>query len=150
MSGTSLDGIDAALIETDGERVQAHGTWLTRTYTPSFREKLRAALESGTAGDELVSEFTERHAAAVADLMQQAGCNAGDIDVVGFHGQTIRHDPANRTTLQIGDGAFLAALLGIDVINDFRSADMAGGGEGAPFAPLYHQALAAWAFFKEL
>ena len=143
MSGTSLDGIDAALIETDGERVQAHGPWLTQSYTSSFRENLRAALDSGTASDELVSDLTERHAAAVANLMRQAGYSAGDIDVVGFHGQTIHHDPVHHTTLQIGDGAELARFTGIDVINDFRSADMAAGGEGAPFAPLYHQALAA-------
>lgn len=142
MSGTSLDGIDAALIETDGERIQAHGPWLTRAYAPAFREKLRAALESGRASNDLIRELTERHADAVADLIRQAGSKAGEIDVVGFHGQTIHHDPARRTSLQIGAGAELAKLTGIDVVNDFRSADIAAGGEGAPLAPLYHLALA--------
>ena len=87
-------------------------------------------------------ELTERHADAVRQLLAEAGRKPSEIAVVGFHGQTIHHAPAQRQTVQIGDGALLAKLVGIDVVNDFRSADVSAGGQGAPLAPVYHLARA--------
>ena len=87
-------------------------------------------------------ELTERHADAVRQLLAEAGRKPSEIAVVGFHGQTIHHAPAQRQTVQIGDGALLAKLTGIDVVNDFRSADVSAGGQGAPLAPVYHLARA--------
>jgi anhydro-N-acetylmuramic acid kinase len=142
MSGTSLDGIDAAIVVTDGERMSETGLARTTPYDPAFRERLRAALGRPEAPAALVRELTEAHAAAVRELLAAAKLTASDIDVVGFHGHTIWPRPGEGVTHQIGDGALLADLLGIDVVNDFRSADVAAGGEGAPLAPLYHAALA--------
>jgi len=85
-------------------------------------------------------ELTERHADAVRQLLAEAGRQPSEVAVVGFHGQTIHHAPAQRQTVQIGDGALLAKLIGIDVVNDFRSADVSAGGQGAPLAPVYHLA----------
>ncbi len=142
MSGTSLDGVDAALIETDGERVASFGPSLTQPYEAGLRGRLRAVLGQVQAPDDLVRDLTEAHARAVEALLAQAGLAARDIDIVGFHGHTIWHRPKDGVTVQIGDGAALARLTGIDVVNEFRRADVAAGGEGAPFAPLYHRALA--------
>ena len=89
------------------------------------------------------AQLTEIHAEAVQALMTQAHLAAGDLALIGFHGQTVLHRPAERRTWQIGDGAALARATGIAVVNDFRSADVAAGGQGAPFVPLYHSALAA-------
>jgi len=143
MSGTSLDGVDAALLITDGRAVQETGPWLTRPYDTATRDAIRATLGGG--GDVARAEraLTLAHAAVVESLLAEAGLSPADIDVVGFHGQTIEHAPAERRTRQIGDGALLARTVGIDVLCDFRSADVAAGGEGAPLAPLYHAALAA-------
>jgi anhydro-N-acetylmuramic acid kinase len=143
MSGTSLDGIDAALIRTDGEHELDFGPWLTVPYETSLRQALRRLVdgEYGTAA-EVEKALTEAHAAAASSVMAEAGFGAEQIRVAGFHGHTVWHDPANGTTRQIGDGALLARCLAIDVVNDFRSADMAAGGQGAPLAPLYHRALA--------
>ncbi len=140
MSGTSLDGIDAAFLATDGRGQLEPGAFLTLPYAPEFRQRLRGVLggQGDVAGVE--RELTHLHAEAVTALRE---ANAlGPIDLVGFHGHTILHRPQERRTWQIGDGALLARLTGIDVINDFRSNDVAAGGEGAPLAPLYHQALA--------
>ncbi|MBK8176873.1 MAG: anhydro-N-acetylmuramic acid kinase [Rhodospirillales bacterium] len=144
MSGTSLDGIDAAMITTDGERVLAHGHALTAPYPEDFRCRLHALLggEPQPSWQPIIDELTDRHADAVVTLLAEAGIGASEIGVVGFHGQTIWHRPERQQTLQIGDGARLARLLGIPVVNDFRAADVAAGGEGAPLAPLYHAALA--------
>ena len=144
MSGTSLDGIDAALIETDGEQVFTTGAALTVPYAPDLRERLRAVL--GGAPRDVVAPveaaLTDAHADAVEALLARAGLARAAIDLVGFHGHTIDHRPAERRTWQIGDGAALSRRLGIAVVGDFRSADVAAGGEGAPLAPLYHAALA--------
>jgi anhydro-N-acetylmuramic acid kinase len=143
MSGTSLDGIDAALIRSDGRgRVEA-GAALSRAYDAAFRGRLQAALGEPGPLDALERELTLRHAEAVRDLLAEAGMTAAEVRVVGFHGHTIWHQPEARRTRQIGDGALLAAEIGIDVVCDFRSRDMAGGGQGAPLAPLYHAARAA-------
>ncbi len=143
MSGTSGDGIDAALLKTDGERIQETGPGIGEAYDPAFRAKLKSAYGHWDPPAGLERELTERHATLVLRLVAQAGMRASDIGVVGFHGQTILHEPQRHRTRQIGDGALLAERTGIPVVNDFRSADMAAGGEGAPLAPVYHRALAA-------
>lgn len=151
MSGTSLDGIDAALVETDGEGLAVPGPALTLPYAPELRAALRQALEDAKAvGEgapvphairEAERRSTEAHAEAVAALLKMSGVAARDVSLIGYHGQTILHRPKLRLTWQIGDGALLARLTGIDVVNDFRSADVKAGGEGAPLVPLYHTAL---------
>ena len=151
MSGTSLDGIDAALVETDGEDVAVPGAALTVPYDAETRAMLRAALDEarylaeGAAMPETIRaaeiRATDAHAEAVRRLLAEAGLNAADVSLIGFHGQTILHRPEQRLTWQIGDGARLARATGIDVINDFRTADVMAGGEGAPLVPLYHAAL---------
>ncbi len=144
MSGTSLDGVDAAVVVTDGETVAATGPALTRPYPPALRRRLRALL-GGEAPDPAEVAAAERaltlaHAEAVRALLPAAG---GEVALVGFHGQTLLHRPHRRRTWQIGDGALLAAETGLPVVNDFRSADVAAGGQGAPLVPLFHAALAA-------
>lgn len=151
MSGTSLDGIDAALLRTDGTRVEHLGSSYFEPYSRAQSMRLRMLLDMaaeqgrGLIGSPVVhaveQDLTRAHARAVEALMAQAGLSAADIDVVGFHGQTLLHRPAERWTWQIGDGGLLARELGITVVNDFRTADVAAGGEGAPLVPLYHQAL---------
>ncbi|HEV8016667.1 MAG TPA: anhydro-N-acetylmuramic acid kinase [Stellaceae bacterium] len=141
MSGTSLDGIDVAVIESDGESEVAVGPWLTLPYEHALREALRATLGGKAPTDEVERRLTEAHEAAVARLIERHGLTG--IDLIGFHGHTILHEPAQRRTRQLGDGALLARLTGIDVVSDFRSADVAAGGEGAPLAPIYHAALSA-------
>ena len=142
MSGTSLDGIDAALIKTDGQTVGEMGPWLTIPYDEEIRIRLRDAVREQGDIPALEKELTERHAVAVHALLQSAGLSASDIGVIGFHGQTIAHRPHQGITRQIGDGALLAKLTGINVVNDFRSPDVAAGGQGAPLVPLFHAALA--------
>ncbi|HUB96720.1 MAG TPA: anhydro-N-acetylmuramic acid kinase, partial [Stellaceae bacterium] len=141
MSGTSLDGIDAAFVATDGRGQVEPGPALTLPYDKDFRARLRAVLggQGDVAGVE--RDLTDLHAEAVRLLRSRHGIDA--VDLVGFHGHTILHRPEEGRTWQIGDGARLAAAAGIDVVCDFRSADVAAGGEGAPFVPLYHRALAA-------
>jgi anhydro-N-acetylmuramic acid kinase len=141
MSGTSLDGIDVAALATDGERRVVAGPALTVPYPEDFRERLRGVLGGVGEVAAVEAELTHRHADAIAEFRRQrpeVGC-----ELIGFHGHTILHRPAERRTWQIGDGELLARLVGVDVIGDFRSADVAAGGEGAPLAPLYHAALAA-------
>ena len=145
MSGTSMDGIDAALLRTDGrERVEAL-SFLTIPYDDGFRARLRGCLGSTDNGGpvaEVERELTDAHADAVRRLLDQAGVAPAEVELIGFHGHTIHHDPDRRLTRQIGDGARLAAATGIAVVNDFRSADVAAGGQGAPLVPLFHRALA--------
>ena len=142
MSGTALDGIDAALLRSDGVRVLETGPGLTLPYEPGFRAELRDLLGRQQAPADLVEALTLRHAEAVTLLLAQAGMTEADIRVIGFHGQTIWHDPANRQTVQIGDGELLARLSGCPVVDQFRLDDVAAGGEGAPLLPVYHAALA--------
>ena len=143
MSGTSLDGVDAAFVETDGERIGRLGRSLTMPYDAALRADLRRLLNLAPtlAPDDafladVTHRLTARHAEAVAALGEPA-------ELIGFHGQTILHDPARRRTWQIGDAAWLARATGTPVAHDFRSADVAAGGQGAPFAPAFHAALAA-------
>ncbi len=150
MSGTSLDGIDAAVLETDGQDVIRPGAALTLPYDSQTRALLRDAIDTarqvaqGAPVPQAIREaerhLTEAHARVVAALLDKSGVR--DVALIGFHGQTILHRPERRWTWQIGDGALLARLTGIGVVNDFRSADMKAGGQGAPLIPLYHAALA--------
>jgi anhydro-N-acetylmuramic acid kinase len=152
MSGTSLDGVDVALIETDGKRVQSFGPSGYRPYTPAERILLRQALTEATnlsqrdARPGILREaeraVTIAHAEAVAAFTAQNRISQGDVDIVGFHGQTVLHRPAEKMTVQIGDAAALAKAIHIPVMHDFRAADVAAGGQGAPFVPVYHRALA--------
>jgi len=144
MSGTSLDGVDAAVVETDGETILAFGDTAYRPYTDTERETIRATLGRwpGDPGVEAAAEVVETaHAALLSGFR--------DVDLVGFHGQTLAHDPAGRGTHQAGDGAVLAEVLGLPVVWDFRSADVRLGGQGAPLAPFFHFACARWIGARE-
>jgi len=142
MSGTSLDGVDAAWLETDGETIASFGPATTLKFEDSLRADLRRLLDLApglSAADPFVKDvenrLTQDHAIAVGLMGRTA-------DVLGFHGQTILHAPERHRTWQIGDAALLAHICRIPVVHDFRSADVAAGGQGAPFAPLFHAALA--------
>jgi anhydro-N-acetylmuramic acid kinase len=141
MSGTSLDGIDVALVETDGRDRVIPGPALTVAYPQRFRERLRSVLGGIGPVSEIERELTLLHVEAVEHFLDRHPGAAAE--VVGLHGHTILHRPTENRTWQIGDGALLARRLGLDVVADFRSADVAAGGEGAPLAPLFHAALAA-------
>jgi len=195
MSGTSMDGIDAALLATDGEdELRALGNiqlkydletkWLLKAleratkaahghlleaagiYLNSLQDYLRQELQINPADvDDKIAELTtylqqklkttaplnwnvvvqlstQLHADAVKKLLEATSQSAPEIDVIGYHGQTLFHHPEQKISIQIGDGKQLAQLTGITVINDFRRCDIAAGGQGAPFAPIYHWALA--------
>jgi len=152
MSGTSLDGVDVALIETDGRRVKSFGPSGYRPYTDAERSLLRQALSEAVhlpqrdARPGILREaeraVTLAHAEAVAAFTAQNRISCEDIDIVGFHGQTVLHRPERKLTVQIGDAALLAKSIRIPVMHDFRAADVAAGGQGAPFVPVYHRALA--------
>lgn len=144
MSGPSMDGIDAAVIRTDGETVLQFGPTLAVTYDEAFRQQLRAVVGDKPAGgsDAVERELTRRHAGAVRELLAQTKDGAWQPDVIGFHGHTVFHQPSAGITRQIGDSEWLARETGIPVVADFRSRDVAAGGGGAPLAPLFHSALA--------
>lgn len=143
MSGTSMDGIDAAILETDGEGIGRRGSFMFYPYDRPFRERMRSVLgrDSGPELEAVSAELTLRHAELIGRLLDDADLSPCEIDVVGFHGHTVLHDPDNRRTLQIGDGDLLARETGIAVVADFRSEDVSQGGQGAPLASLYHRAL---------
>ncbi len=138
MSGTSLDGVDAALLTTDGESILDIGRSAYRPYTQAERAVLKAAL----------GRWQDDDCTAALDVIQCAHLellsDLPEAEIVGFHGQTLAHDPRGRGTHQLGDGAALAEALGRTVVWDFRSADVALGGEGAPLAPFFHFACARW------
>ncbi|MBR1122564.1 anhydro-N-acetylmuramic acid kinase [Bradyrhizobium lablabi] len=152
MSGTSLDGVDVAMIETDGKKVKAFGPSGYRPYTDRERGLLRQALTEAVhlpqrdARPGILAEaeraVTVAHAEAVAAFTAQNRITREEIDIVGFHGQTVLHRPEKRLTVQIGDGPALAKAIHIPVMHDFRAADVEAGGQGAPFVPVYHRALA--------
>ena len=152
MSGTSLDGVDVALIETDGKRVKSFGPSGYRPYTDHERGLLRQALTEAInlpqrdARPGILREaeraVTIAHAEAVAAFTSQHRITRENIDIVGFHGQTVLHRPAQKMTVQIGNATALAKAIHIPVMHDFRAADVAAGGQGAPLVPVYHRALA--------
>jgi anhydro-N-acetylmuramic acid kinase len=152
MSGTSLDGVDVALVETDGERVHAFGPSGYRAYEPAERAVLRQAIADAAdikdraARPGVLSQaealVTAAHAEAVESFCSKHAITRSAVDVIGFHGQTVVHRPAQQLTVQLGDGAALARHLGMRVVSDFRAADLAAGGQGAPLVPAFHHALA--------
>lgn len=155
MSGTSLDGIDVALVTTDGESHVERGPAMTFPYNAETRGLLRLAIadaKSLTSRDERPGalphaerELTEQHAAAVSGFLRKQGIARETIDVIGFHGQTVLHQPqpSPGLTLQLGLGEMLADLTRVPVVYDMRAEDVALGGQGAPLVPIYHNALAA-------
>jgi anhydro-N-acetylmuramic acid kinase len=152
MSGTSLDGIDAALIETDGEGAVEAVAFEGIDYDDAMRTRLAGAarialtLERPAPHAEIdaaADAMTDLHAEAVRALLARADVTADQVSVIGFHGQTVAHRPDRGWTWQIGDGHRLAAATGITVVGDLRIRDVAAGGQGAPLLPVYHRALAA-------
>lgn len=156
MSGTSMDGIDAALIRTDGEAVIEEIESISMDYDDATKKALKKT--EGKIRDQtkkLGPDFrhddiyesatllsTSLHIQAVEKLLAKSGHKTKDIDVIGYHGQTMYHNPEAKISIILGDGALMAKTLGITTVNDFRSNDIAHGGKGAPFAPIYHLALA--------
>ena len=142
MSGTSMDGVDAALIETDGCSIFNPGTHLTMPYDSTFRDELQSLVNGDYRKSNLIEEqLTLKHADAVNKLLNDLSFSPDQIDLIGFHGHTIIHKPEEKFTWQIGDGQLLAKTTGIDVINDFRSTDVKAGGQGAPLVPIFHHLL---------
>ncbi len=151
MSGTSLDGVDVALIDTDGERIGTFGPTSYRAYSDSERDLLRKALADAVSVTErgarpgtlkeAESMVTRVHAEAIESFLKAHNLSRDAIDVVGFHGQTVLHRPDQKLTVQIGNGHALAKALGMPVVFDLRAADVAAGGQGAPLVPVYHRAL---------
>ena len=152
MSGTSMDGIDVALVRTDGDRALERGPSRSYPYDGDMRARLKGGLADaagieerqerpGTLG-EVERELTLRHAEAVARFLEETGTGRSAIDVIGFHGHTVLHRPQARLTVQLGDAELLARMTGCEVVSDLRAADVAAGGQGAPLAPVYHRALA--------
>ena len=152
MSGTSLDGIDVALIRTDGEALVERGPSFSLPYDPAFRRRLQGALETAIAiggrderpGDlaEIERDLTLRHGEAVKAFLNRNSLLPDDVHLIGFHGQTVLHRPDEGLTVQLGHGTLLARETGIDTVYDMRANDMAHGGQGAPLIPVYHAALA--------
>ena len=152
MSGTSLDGVDAAVVRTDGRQAIETGAAVSLAYEPAMRAQLQRAIRAALEGRDSASdvgvaaaEVTRLHARAVGMAIMRAGVARDAIDVIGFHGQTILHRPPRvpgsiGRSWQIGDGGRLATETRIAVVSDFRAADIAAGGEGAPLAPVYHAA----------
>lgn len=142
MSGTSLDGIDCALIETDGYDYIKPVDFLSRPYEPDLRDKLRLCLGK-TKPDQMVleaeQEMTHQHVYIVREMLSRHADEADLKTIIGFHGQTVFHDPGNQFTWQIGDDELLAQEVGIDVLGDLRIQDVSNGGQGAPLLPIYHQ-----------
>jgi len=151
MSGTSMDGIDVAAIETDGETISRFGPSALHFYQENEGAILRRAMEEApalrarTERPGVIAEAekvsTALHVSAVNTFLTVNGIDRGSIDVIGYHGQTVLHRPSEKLTIQLGDGAMLARETGIPVVYDFRAADVAAGGQGAPFVPVFHRAL---------
>jgi anhydro-N-acetylmuramic acid kinase len=152
MSGTSRDGIDAALIGSDGAGHVRSLQFTTSAYSDIVQQQLADACTAALAMERpqltaniaaCEAAITDLHIAAVQQLLTQSGHPPADIDVIGFHGHTVAHRPERGWTWQIGDAQRLADATGITVVADFRSGDVALGGQGAPLIPVYHQALCA-------
>ena len=143
MSGTSLDGVDAVLLDA-----AAAPRVLASVHHPFDEALRRELLALNRAGDNeiersarLGNELAKRYAAAVTDLLRGCGKQADEVRAIGCHGQTVRHRPDRGYTVQIGNAALLAELAGISVVADFRARDIAAGGQGAPLAPAFHATL---------
>ena len=147
ISGTSMDGIDVALVESDGEARLEAGPAATFPYPKPVARRLRAVVadlsEAQAPQLELERDVTDAHVAAVEAFLERFAVARESVALIGLHGQTILHRPRFGLTRQLCDGARAATALGLDVVADFRSADVKAGGEGAPLAPVYHAAMAA-------
>ncbi len=144
MSGTSIDGVDAALINTDGNHRIERLAFHSQPYEANVADRIRNVLGRSEPDQETKAverDITMLHAQAIDTLLAIASIDRSTVGVVGFHGHTLHHEPSRGFTWQIGDGKLLAAESGIDVVADFRSADVDAGGEGAPLAPIFHAAL---------
>jgi anhydro-N-acetylmuramic acid kinase len=145
ISGTSMDGIDVAVISSDGESAVEPGPGATFPYPRDVRDALRKVIgdpqTARGALDDLERAVTDSHVAAIQTFMAEYGLDEASVALIGLHGQTILHRPRERFTRQLMDGSRAARAFGIDVVNDFRSADIAAGGQGAPLVPLYHAAI---------
>ncbi len=140
-----MDGVDAALVETDGESRLTLGPDHSTPFDPAFRTRLRtfvASVPERGASREIENALTDLHVEAVNGLLAKAKLKHDEIDLLGFHGQTIWHRPQLRETWQMGDAQRLADATGITVVSDFRTADVKAGGQGAPLVPIFHAALA--------
>lgn len=149
MSGTSADGIDAALVQTDGVTIHNFGATHFIPYPSDIKQRILQAYghRPGAETRTLAHTITELHGQVVLELLKISGLTPSDVDVIGFHGQTLFHKPPRLPgergeTHIIGDGHLLATLTQIPVVDQFRLNDIAHGGQGAPFVPLFHQALA--------
>lgn len=152
MSGTSMDGIDLAVVATDGADLVERGPSHFVPYEAGFRQRIEASLEDAKSIGErlerpgdlaaLEHEITLRHATAVEVFRSRLSGRWAEVALIGFHGQTVLHRPERGLTVQLGDGALLAAKTGLPVVHDMRANDMRHGGQGAPLVPAYHAALA--------
>ncbi|MGD1015434.1 MAG: anhydro-N-acetylmuramic acid kinase [Roseiarcus sp.] len=147
ISGTSMDGIDVALIRSDGRARVETGPGATFPYPSDVSAALREIVADPERARgplaELERAVTDAHVAAIRAFLQRFAIDPRSVAAVGLHGQTVLHRPREKVTRQLGDGARAARALGIDVVADFRAADVAAGGEGAPLMPLYHAAICA-------
>ncbi len=151
MSGTSMDGVDCALINSDGISAKAMGYPVHMAYSPDLRHEISQAMEKALSlghpseqngmMDGLTRTLTLVHGQAVEEILRKNNLKSSDIDIIGFHGQTLAHRPDRGWSWQIGDGQLLANITRIPVVNDFRRQDVEGGGQGAPLVPVYHRAL---------
>ena len=147
ISGTSMDGIDVASIRSDGLALVEPGEGATFPYPEALVARLREVIthpeRAMTPLEDLERDVTDAHVGAVKAFLERFRIDPAGVALVGLHGQTVLHRPRERFTRQLCDGGRAAALLGMNVVCDFRSADVAAGGEGAPLVPLYHAAIAA-------
>jgi anhydro-N-acetylmuramic acid kinase len=159
MTGTSLDAVDMVVLETDGETIAGFGPAGERKLDPAARSVIEAATRAALAWPvgaprpaifaEAEHVIADEHLVAAREFLAREGVATKDLDLVGVHGQTVLHEPPNATrrtgrTVQLIDAQRLADGLGLPVAFDFRTADVAAGGQGAPLAPVYHGALARW------
>ena len=149
MSGTSADGIDGCILLTNGQQVRRTGINLCQPYPDPVEKAIKAARRNPASfladphrRTALIIAITDSHADIVNQLVSKASEEGlPPVQLCGFHGQTVYHQPEEGRTIQLGDGNRLARLCGLPVIYDFRRADMEAGGQGAPLAPVYHQIL---------
>lgn len=163
MTGTSADGIDVAVIKTDGEKIISFGPTLALPFETGLHDLIKTVLRESQVltadlqyNDKMLEaerRLTIATGKAVNELLTSNNLTSSEVDVIGFHGQTTVHRPLDPLspaadqkpfTCQLGNGELLAQLSSIDVVYDFRSNDIKEGGQGAPFSPLYHNALVAW------
>jgi anhydro-N-acetylmuramic acid kinase len=148
ISGTSMDGIDVAFVETDGQVQVQPGAGATYPYPEHVRMALQGLIADPARAESadvptLEAAVTRAHGDAIERFLREQDISAGTLDLIGLHGQTVFHAPQRRFTRQLGSGAEIAARFNVPTVFRFRHADVAAGGEGAPLVPLYHQALAA-------